>query len=370
MIVSGLCNLVEESISRNIFFASGNNCYIEVTCQTLISMNSIELQIAFFNRLKESVPRHLSFVDEIAEKLHISYDSTYRRIRGEKPLTFEEAGILSTAFKVSLDQFFSIGVGNNNLMFSANYIDRDNADIEGYLKELCRQLEYFNSFKEKEIIYLNRDLPIFYSLMFPELASFKYYFWSRYNLNYADFRKASFSATGDVSDLSINLGKQICDTYLQIPSTEVWSLDAINLSLNQIEFCRQTKIFASDLDVLNIYKCLHKLIDHIEDQVDAGFKFPAGKKPLSGQAKYKVFINEFVAGDNTVIVQLDNKRMVSLNHNSLNYMMTANEKFVEYTYQTVQNLLKKSALISETGEKERHLFFNNLRSRINESMKS
>ncbi|MEO6915637.1 MAG: hypothetical protein ABI151_08330 [Chitinophagaceae bacterium] len=333
-------------------------------------MNSVELQVAFFNRIKENMPGHLSFVDEVAEKLHISTDSAYRRIRGEKPLTLEEAGILSVEFKVSLDQFFSQDPVSGSLLFSAKYIDRDNEDIEGYLKGLHNQLEYFNSFAEKEITYINKDLPIFYCFMFPELASFKYYFWSRYNLNYSDFRKASYSAKEESNIIPIRLGKQISDSYINIPSTEVWNLDSVSLSLYQLEYCRQSKIFASEQDVLDIYNGLHKLIDHIEDQVDAGVKFLPGKKPHSGSAKYKVFINEFVAGDNTVIVQLDNKKIVSLNHNTLNYMTTSNERFVEYTCQTVQNLLRKSALISETGEKERHLFFNKLRWRINQSMNS
>lgn len=314
------------------------------------------------------MPKHLSFAEEISDKLNISYDSAYRRIRGEKPLTLDEIGILSSEFKVSLDQFFDIGEGNN-LAFTANYIDRDKADIDGFLKGVLRNMEYFNSFKEKEIIYINRDFPIFHSFMFPELASFKYYFWSRYNLNYADFKKGSHSTPKDLNEVSIKTGIQISNIYIKIPSTEVWNLDSINLSLQQIEYCRESRIFASDQDVVDIYNCLHKLINHIEEQVDAGTKFSYGKPVDSGGAKYRVFINEFIAGDNTVIVQLDNTRLVSLNHNALNYMMTSDKKFVDYTWQTVQNLLRKSTLISETGEKQRTLFFDKLRSRINESMK-
>jgi hypothetical protein len=69
-------------------------------------------------------------------------------------------------------------------------------------------------------------------------------------------------------------------------------------------------------------------------------------------------------GDNMVLLQLDNNRIVSLNHNVINYVMTRDEKFVEYTYATVQSILKKSALISEVGEKERRLFFDKLRDKI------
>ena len=46
-------------------------------------MESNELQKQFFTQLKGRLPQHLSMVDEIAELLNISNDSSYRRIRGE-----------------------------------------------------------------------------------------------------------------------------------------------------------------------------------------------------------------------------------------------------------------------------------------------
>ncbi len=111
------------------------------------------------------------------------------------------------------------------------------------------------------------------------------------------------------------------------------------------------------------------MIDHIESEVEAGCKFSYGAKGTDSKVKYRAFINEFVMGDNTVIIQLDNNRMVSLNHNEINYIVTRDEKFVDYTSQTVQTLLKKSILISEVGERDRNLFFDKLRERIHSKRK-
>ena len=326
-------------------------------------MTSAELQATFFKKIKENLAPQFALVDKVAEHLNISNDSAYRRIRGEKALTFDEIGILSAEFKISLDQFFTLDKGTEAFLFAGKFISRDKADIEGFLLGLKTQLEYFNSFKEKEMIYLNKDIPIFHHFMFPELASFKCYFWSRYNLNYPEYNKGQFSIA-DFDALFNSTGKQISDLYLQLPSTEVWNMDCINLTLNQLDYCRQSKIFATREDNLTIYNCLEKLIEHIEAQVEEGVKFSHGQSPKTGTAKYRVFINEFVMGDNMVLLQLDNNRIVSLNHNVINYVMTRDEKFVEYTYATVQSILKKSALISEVGEKERRLFFDKLRDKI------
>jgi hypothetical protein len=328
-------------------------------------MTSVELQATFFKKIKENLAPHHALVDKVAEHLNISNDSAYRRIRGEKALSFDEIGILSAEFKISLDQFFTIDKDTEAFLFAGKFVSRDKADIEGFLQGLVHQLEYFNSFAEREMIYLNKDIPIFHHFMFPELASFKCYFWSRYNLNYPEYNKAPFSIA-DFTDLFNSLGKKISDLHLQLPSTEVWNVDCINLTIHQIDYCRESKIFASRQDNLTLYDCLEKLVDHIEAQIEAGVKFAYGQSPKTGDARYRVFINEFVIGDNMVLLQLDNTRIVSLNHNVINYIMTRDEKFANYTYDTVQSVLKKSSLISEVGEKERRLFFEKLRDKIHQ----
>lgn len=323
-------------------------------------MDAANLQIAFFKHLKEQVASHISFVDEVAELLNISTDSAYRRIRAEKAIDFHELRILSNHYKVSLDRFLSLS--GDALLFTGDYIDRREFDFENHLKRMVAQLEYFNSFDEKEMFYLNKDIPIFNHFMFPELACFKCYFWCRYNLNYPQFNKGQFLIENFI-DIFNSSGKQISNLYLQIPSTEIWNLDCINTTIRQIDYYRESKIFASHHDIVVVYDCLYKLVDHIENQVEAGVKYEFGK-PVESNVRYRVFINEFILGDNTVIIQLDNKRMVSLNHNVINYVMTTNEKFVDYTFQTLQTILKKSTLISEIGEKDRQLFFDTLRERI------
>jgi predicted DNA-binding protein YlxM (UPF0122 family) len=48
-------------------------------------MESADIQQLFFQKIKDNMPAHLSFVDEIAELLNISNDSVYRRIPAKNP---------------------------------------------------------------------------------------------------------------------------------------------------------------------------------------------------------------------------------------------------------------------------------------------
>ncbi|MDQ6889921.1 MAG: hypothetical protein M3Z56_06565, partial [Bacteroidota bacterium] len=165
-------------------------------------------------------------------------------------------------------------------------------------------------------------------------------------------------------DIFNSTGKKISDLYLKIPSVEIWNLDCINTTIRQIDYYRETRIFKSQQDVETIYNCLEKLVDYIELLVERGYKFPFGEPEQKERVKYSVYINDFVLGDNTVLVEIDGERMVFINHNVINYIMTNNKEFINYTFETLKVLLRKSMLISEISEKERQRFFNTLRERI------
>jgi hypothetical protein len=323
------------------------------------------MQHLFFNHIKERMPDHLSLVDEVAELLNISNDSAYRRIRGDKALSFDEIQKLALHFKVSLDQFLHLQ--GNSITFFGNYINRDVFDLKNYFQNMVKQLTYFSAAQKKELFYLNKDVPIFHFFAFPELAAFKAYFWSRYNLNYPQFNKGQFLIS-DFMPVVEEVGREISVLYGDIPSTEVWNIDCINTTIRQINFYQESKLFKSQEDLLTVYQCLEKLVYHIESQAALGRKF-AYQKPQQAGARYQVFINQFLLGDNTIALELDNQRMVFLNHSVINYIQTTDNAFIEYTFQTLHTLLKKSTLVSEVGEQERENFFDSLRERIHTTRK-
>src|SRR3569833_935507 len=122
-------------------------------------MQAIDLQLNFFKHLKEKLPGHVSFVDEIAGLLNISNDSAYRRIRGEKALGLDEIQLLAKHYGVSLDQFFHLR--SRAIVFGGNYINRDKFTFENYLHGIVQQLSVFSIAQQKEMLFHNKDIPIF-----------------------------------------------------------------------------------------------------------------------------------------------------------------------------------------------------------------
>ena len=79
-------------------------------------MESLSAQQSFFQHIKSLLPAHLSLIDVIAEVLNITNDSVFRRVRGEKPITLDEAAKLAKHFKISLDRFLHLR--NDSFLFS------------------------------------------------------------------------------------------------------------------------------------------------------------------------------------------------------------------------------------------------------------
>lgn len=324
-------------------------------------MESNELQKRFFNQLKSRLPQHMSMVDEIAELLNISNDSSYRRIRGEKAITLEEIQKLCNHFKLSLDQLLSIDT--DTTLFYGQWADYRNFNFETYLADMLRQLQQINRFENKMMYYEAKDIPLFHHFQFPELAAFKYFFWMKSILQYPSLSKKTFSIK-DIPDSIFELGKKITETYSEIPSVEIWSVETINSSIRQIEYYREGGVFENESDVELIYSQLEQLVDHLERQAEHGIKFPLNK-PIEGREKnFQLFFNEVILGHNTILASMGDAQIVFLNHGVLNYLITQDKKFCDNTFSSLQNIMRKSILISSVSEKERNKFFMVMRKKI------
>ena len=318
-------------------------------------------QQIFFQHIKSNLASHLSLVDEVADLLDISNDSAYRRIRGEKPLSFDEIKSLCSHYNVSLDQLFHLS--NSSFLFSGPLTNNNNFGIESYLEYLLSQLNYFNSFEHREMIYCGKDLYIFHCFGFHELTVFKIFFWMKSILQYPMEGKEILMLE-KLRESVFKFTSKIGEAYNKLPSVEIWHDDSMSATIRQIDYYRQSKIFPSEDYALAVYKSLLDMVNHIEKQAEAGCKYSVGDKPTTTSASYKLYYNEFILGDNSNMLILNNAKVVYLNHTVLNIIMTKDPVFTEYTYQHLQNIIRKSTMLSFVGEKDRTKFFNMMREKV------
>jgi plasmid maintenance system antidote protein VapI len=320
-----------------------------------------------FQRIKELLPQNETLVDAIAEVLHVSTDSAYRRIRNETPLVLEEAKQLCEYFHLSLDQILNIKSGST--LFQTVHINRNHYSFENYLSDIITQLKYFSKFSEKEIIYLTKDVTLFANCISQPLFAFRYFFWMKSIIQHPGFSTLGFS-TKLLTPKIAALGDELLKLYNIVPSTEIWNTECVNSTIFQIEYCKEAGLFSSASDIAVIYDSLAETMDHLKQQVEFAVKFLPGENPSVKKNNLRFFYNRVVLGDNTILVIADNIKTLFLNYDVLNYMATADEVFCNETHNELENLMKRSTLISGTSEKQRNIFFSILLGKVEDRKKN
>lgn len=327
-------------------------------------MESTGPQQLLFNHIKGLLPPHFTLVDVVAEKLNISNDSAYRRIRGEKPISLDEVQVLASHFKISMDQLLHLK--SDAFVFTGRTTNNSDYKYENWLESVVTHMQLFLSFQPNHLFYLAKEIPFYYYFMIPEIAAFKSFFFMKSILFYEDWKTKKFSLKDDYSKYH-ELMQKCSQLYAKLPSTEVWSLEIITSTLHQIEFYRATGAMKSDEDALVVLDKLSLLIDHLELQAEYSVKLLYGQDPTTGTVPYKMFVNEIIMGDNMQLIQIGNKYLTGLNHSVINFITTMDESFNAYTKKTMENIAQKSTFISGVNEKERLIFFNRLRTNVKAS---
>lgn len=318
-------------------------------------------QLVFFQNLKSYVPEHLSLVDLVSDVLHISEDSAYRRIRGDKQLALEEVYTLCRHFNLSLDRL--LGLPSNNIIFTGGYIRPETFNFSQFLKGIHDLLKWINQQKQSEVIFFSKDIPPYHYFLFPEIVAFKYFSWMRTMLNFPELRTVKFSLDHNQDEL-VQTGQKIAELYYKIPGVEVLNPDNILTTLRQIEYYKDAKLFASEEDLNRVFDSLEKMVDHLRHMATEGSKFLPGKDPSFSTSEYKLYVNDFYVGDNTLLVKTEREMLCFLILCGTNVYRTSDPGFNTYQEKFIRNIISKSSLISVVNEKERNIFFQSIRERI------
>lgn len=322
-------------------------------------MESNNSQLLFFQHIKSILPEHISFVDTIAELLDISNDSAYRRIRGDKTISFEELRKLCVQYKISLDQLLNLQ--SDAFIFTGKLGNEVNFVFENWLQEVLKQYSIISSFEKKHIYFLLKDLPFNVHFEIPELAAFKCFVWMRCFSGYQVDKGIKFSFDYPGFEEHNAIGQKIVNVYNTIPTTEIWNTEGINTTIQQIEYYHEAGGLVSKEQAIVLFDKVELLVNHIEKEAELGLKFKIGETPNQASAPYQLFNNELILGDNSLLAELGDMKVAFLNHSFMHFVGTRDKTFTNAIFTNLNNLMQKSTLISSSDERDRKKFFNRLR---------
>jgi hypothetical protein len=312
-----------------------------------------EAQPLFLEQVKAKLPANVSFPDELAKVLNISRDSAYRRIRGETILSLDEVRAICNHFQLSLD--FLLAPTRASISFNHRAIDSSTFTFHDWIASILKNLEMIRHFPQRELIYCAKDMPMFHYFLFPELAAFKMYFWMKMYLRYPQFENANFD-NKIIPNEYIAIGDRIWTNYVDVPSTEIWSDEVVNITSRQIEYARESGyITQAQNDVL--FDKFGLLLDKLK-------KFATDGSKNGKDNNYVLYKNDILIADTTLLFKMGDKRVTYLTYNTMNILTTSEETFCNIIEDYLKNLANKSVLISLTGERERSKFFNSISDRV------
>ena len=318
------------------------------------------VQENLFQTIRTRLAPNISFVHDLSELLGISYDSAYRRIRGEKELSLEELKTICLHYRISIDSLFNFR--NDHVVFSSLAIGQNGLDIEKWLRSLLVAMKQIHAAKEREIIYAAKDIPVFYYFEFPEIAAFKIYFWNKAMIPSSGYEGRKI--TLDAPESLYETGRQLLSMYVKIPTIEIWSEETICSILRQIEYCFLSGFFEKVEDVYRLCDVLEAWLHHVQSQAEQGYQFMFGREPEGIANNYRLFHNEVLVSDNTILVQVDGQKTSYTTYNVINQLITTNPVFCDQVENSLRNLMQKSTMISGTSAKERYRFFNILQEKV------
>ncbi|TNE26933.1 MAG: hypothetical protein EP346_13495 [Bacteroidetes bacterium] len=321
-------------------------------------IDASSIQNSFLDRVKSILPPNTSLAQALSEKLGISLDSAYRRIRGETPISLSEAYILAEALHITFNGLTEESAGIVQFGYTPLYPRKES--MEGYLTRLLHNLRMISKQPTAKVVYCSQDIPIFHNIRLEELGKFKLFYWMRSIINVEEFLSQKFSKDV-IPEHLMQLCAEIYSEYEKIASVELWSESTVNSTLRQVQYYWESGLFETDDDFLSVIQNLRTLIQQIEESASLGKKTSS-----ENSASYELYISEIELTTNCALVEMENQNAVFLGHHTFNMLETTHGVYTEQTQQWFKNMVGKATLVSSVGEKYRYQFFHGVHRKIDE----
>jgi hypothetical protein len=316
----------------------------------------MEAQKHLFEIIKGHIPDQYRLVDLVGELLGVSPDSAYRRIRGEKELSFSELQTICKKFNLSLDEMLNYQ-SNQGALFQYMVVDiADRDSYIRYIERLAKSLTVLQNIEDRELFFTAQDIPFYHFLDYTELLFFKLYVWNDVrNKEHLPFK--NFCDKLDKTRV-LPIYEQMSQAYLSIPSKEIWTNQTVDTILRLLDFYVEMGVFDSKETVLLLLNQLSGLLDTVYTYAENGCKGQTEKTP------FDLYICSVDLENNFMLTRRGDCLACTIKLYTVNSIFTDNIELCKETEKWINDLILKSTLISGTSVKERFRFFQTSKNKI------
>ena len=301
-------------------------------------------------RFRESETHHKSFTQHLADTLGISYDAAYRRIQGKAKLDVVEAMQLAKAGQFSLDDIMTAGTNSTALGKATTAVESMDS-FSAYLTTMEQHLKNAGK-NDVQWLYSAKDIPIFHHFNDTELCRFKIYVWMQLLSKEKQWQRFdSFHLPLEIKEKL----KRNRALFEQVDRLEIWNDTSISSSLQQIDYYHEAGFIDHHM-AMTLCNDLHELINHVEQQLGDG---------------YEIYYHELlIMSNNSLLYKKEEPKAAFVTMTMLGYLQFTGSSILNKMHNFYQHQLTQATAISTASVKERAVFFNKMRQKINALEKS
>ncbi|GAB4499081.1 MAG: hypothetical protein OHK0019_35580 [Saprospiraceae bacterium] len=334
------------------------------TSATGRTVQSLSLVQYIFEEIRQLLPGDKSLAKELAIVLNIGESAVYKKLRGDNPLTLEEAAALAQHFHLSLDNYLLPQKGVVPMIFYP-LVEQTNGPLD-FLRRLFANIEKAIQLPGSSLHYATVEIPVFNYLHFPELTAFKLFVWGRSTWEFdeqnIDFHPETLAANEEMNYLRT----RILHCYHCWPSTEFWTLHMLDNTLSQIRYFSDQHVFRDNAFPARLLAQIGQLLEHQQKMAASGRKHLPNHPPEPDAGTFRLFHNEMAPSGNTLLVQSADRNAVYFTFDNPDFFQTSDLTFVAYAPRWFDRLQKRSTPLSGSAERQRVRFFKTLEKRMKE----
>ncbi len=306
-------------------------------------------------------PTHLSqsdFVNKLQDLLCLSQASVYKKIRGEVPINIDELLCLRKEFKFSLDEL--MGILENHILIEFGTTISNEFSVENFIIPISSDLSTLSRIPNAQLYYTSQELPFFYYLKFEKLGLFKLY--SLLLNNKGSFKEGIFDFEKEILNTKQELKDQldtIYSNYCGLRRTEIWNINILTNTLNQIKYYFEAGFIKSRTFALELLDEFVEMMNYIEKDLDQQSK--------SEGDRFQLYFNEMLHTNNTILIINPIQSVIYSTFNNPQYFKITDPKMVDFTLHWIQNVIQKSNQLTNSSEKGRKSLFRKLNLIIDET---
>jgi hypothetical protein len=308
-------------------------------------MRKDEVNKELISRILVSIPNNINPVSYLMDLLDLSRESTYRRIRGEIPFTFQELSVIATDLKFSVDEI--IGHDHQNKMVFDMVTDGAADFDQSFVLMMKSHYDNVMRFKEARnltMIHSRNYIHPAYTLRFENLLKFFYYRCAhQFNKNTLNLHMADVAIPKEIYSIAEELA-QIENRIGNV--TYILDFNIFLNSIRQVQYYFKRGLIDSQ-EISAIKKDLSGIIHDIQEVT-------LGKADYSND----FYISSFDIDMNSTYIVADDTILSAMYVYVINPMIIESPDACFVHEQWLKSLKKYSALITHSNEKLQASFFN------------